>query len=67
MEQREHEAESVARVVFSTLAPGLPLPDHLSKYFELGEPPLRGLSLERVLKAAGRVLEIAHGWHPRWD
>lgn len=67
VEQAEHEAESVARVVFATLAPGVKLPDHLSQYFELGEPPLRGISLETVLKAAGRVLEIAHSWHPRWD
>lgn len=65
-EQEEHEAESVARVVFATLAPGTPLPDHLSQYFGREEPALGGLSLETVLKAAGRVLDIAHDWHPRW-
>lgn len=62
---RELEAESVARVVFATLAPGVELPDHLSQYFA-EEPDLAGASLEAVLKAAGRVLDIADGWGPRW-
>lgn len=62
---RELEAESVARVVFASLAPGVELPDHLSQYFA-EEPVLEGASLEAVLKAAGRVLDIADGWGPRW-
>lgn len=62
---RELEAESVARVVFASLAPGVQLPDHLSQYFA-EEPDLAGASLEAVLKAAGRVLDIATGWGPRW-
>lgn len=64
-EIRELEAESVARVVFASLAPGVQLPDHLSQYFA-EEPDLAGASLEAVLKAAGRVLDIAGGWGPRW-
>ncbi|MFC7358882.1 ImmA/IrrE family metallo-endopeptidase [Nocardioides astragali] len=60
---RELEAESVARVVFASLAPGARLPDHLSQYFE-EEPNLAGASLEAVLKAAGRILDIANGWGP---
>jgi hypothetical protein len=62
---KELEAESVARVVFASLAPGVELPDHLSQYFT-HEPELAGVSLEAVLKAAGRVLDIAKGWGPRW-
>lgn len=61
----ELEAESVARVVFASIAPGAQLPDHLSQYFAY-EPELAGVSLEAVLKAAGRVLDIAKGWGPRW-
>lgn len=61
----ELEAESVARVVFASLAPGAQLPDHLGQYFD-DEPDLAGVSLEAVLKAAGRVLDIAKGWGPRW-
>jgi len=62
---RELEAESVARVVFSTIGPTVRLPDHLSQYFA-EEPDLAGPSLEAVLKAAGRILDIANGWNPRW-
>jgi hypothetical protein len=62
---RELEAESVARVVFASLAPGVRLPDHLSQNFA-EEPDLAGASLEAVLKAAGRILDIASGWGPRW-
>jgi hypothetical protein len=62
---QELEAESVARVVFASLAPGVQLPNHLSQYFA-HEPELAGVSLEAVLKAAGRVLDIAKSWGPRW-
>ena len=63
--QREHEAESVARVVFRALAPGVELPDHLGQYFAR-EPQLADVDLEAVLKAAGRILDIARKWNPRW-
>ena len=61
---KELEAESVARVVLSRRFPGAKLPDHLMQFFD-GEPELTGLDLERVLTAAGRVLESADGYRPR--
>lgn len=64
-EIRELEAESVAKVVFQRRYPGVELPDHLRQFF-VGEPPeLHGLDLERVLSAAGRILETADGYRPR--
>jgi hypothetical protein len=62
---RELEAESVARVVMGTVAPGVDLPDHLHQYFDV-VPDLEGVSLEVVLRSAGRILDIAQGWGPRW-
>lgn len=62
---RELEAESVARVVFETIAPRVQLPDHLSQFFKT-EPKLEGAGLEAVLKSAGRILDISKGWNPRW-
>lgn len=62
---RELEAESVARVVFSSLEPAVSLPDHLSQFFA-AEPDPSGINLEPVLRAAGRVMDIAGGWGPRW-
>ena len=41
------------------------LPDHLTQYFA-EEPDLAVVSLETVLRAAGRILDIANGWGPRW-
>ncbi|EWT03377.1 hypothetical protein N865_19235 [Intrasporangium oryzae NRRL B-24470] len=63
-EMAELEAESVARVVFGRRYPGVELPDHLTQYFT-EVPELRGLDLERVLTAAGRILETADGFRPR--
>lgn len=63
-ERDELEAESVARVVFHRLFPGVVLPDHLHQYFAV-EPDLNGLDLEYVLTAAGRVIEMAGGPAPR--
>lgn len=62
--QKELEAESVARVVFRTLDPHNPLPPHLHQYFST-EPTLEGVSLEPILTAAGRVLEMSRGHAPR--
>ncbi len=61
---KELEAESVARVVFGRRYPGVELPNHLRQCFEV-EPELTGLDLERVLTAAGRILETADGYRPR--
>jgi len=63
-EDDELEAESVARLVFRSLAPELELPPHLAQYFAV-VPDLAGLDLERVLTAAGRVVEMAYGHAPR--
>lgn len=63
-EMQELEAESVARVVFQRLAPGVTLPDHLSQYFD-EEPELTGVDLEPILTTAGRVLEMSQGFSPR--
>ena len=59
-EDEELEAESVARLVFRSLAPESELPPHLEQYFAV-VPDLAGLDLERVLTAAGRVVEMAYG------
>lgn len=64
-DHKELEAECVARCVFSTLAPGVTLPDHLDQYFAV-EPELHGTDLQTVLRAAGRVLDISRRWAPRW-
>lgn len=64
-EWRELEAESVARIAFRSLAPGAQLPPHLHQYFA-NEPDLTGPSLETVLRAAGRILQMSRGWDPRW-
>lgn len=61
---QELEAESVARVVFRTLAPEVQLPDHLSQFFA-EEPDLADVDLEPVLTAAGRVLEMSQGFAPQ--
>ncbi|MGV8966972.1 MAG: ImmA/IrrE family metallo-endopeptidase [Cellulomonas sp.] len=63
-DDEELEAESVARLVFRSLAPGIELPKHLEQYFAV-VPDLAGLDLERVLTAAGRVVEMADGHAPR--
>lgn len=63
---RELEAESVAVFVFKTLAPEATLPAHLAQYWD-HPPPLEAVPLDVVLKAAGRVLNIAGGWGPQWE
>jgi len=60
----ELEAESVARIVFKRLAPGVELPPHLDQYFGNGEPRPNA-DIERVLVAAGRVIEMSKGFAPR--
>lgn len=63
-EFKELEAESVARLVFKRLFPDSELPPHLEQYFRT-IPPLASTALERVLTAAGRVLEMSEGFAPR--
>ena len=60
----ELEAESVARLVFKRLHPSNHLPPHLEQYFT-DVPSLASASVETVLTAAGRVLEMSGGFAPR--
>lgn len=61
---QELEAESVAWIVFKRLAPGVDLPEYLKQYFRKGEPRPEA-DIERVLVAAGRVIEMSQGFAPR--
>lgn len=63
-ELRELEAESVALLVFERLHPNIPLPPHLEQYVQ-EVPDLAPASVETVLTAAGRVLEMSAGLAPR--
>lgn len=63
-EQRELEAESVARLVFKRLHPDVQLPHFLEQYFTT-VPELPPSDLERVLTAAGRIIDMAQGLAPR--
>jgi hypothetical protein len=60
----EFEAESVARLVFRRIAPGVNLPPHLDQYFSEQDPiPTDGW--EHVVAAADRVIDMARGRSPR--
>lgn len=61
---QELEAESVARILFKRLAPDVKLPPHLDQYFRNGAPR-PDADIERVLVAAGRVIEMCRGFAPR--
>lgn len=61
---QELEAESVARILFKRLAPDVELPAHLDQYFGNGQPR-PDADIERVLVAAGRVIEMSKGFAPR--
>lgn len=56
LEQEEFEAESVARLVFGRIAPGVELPPHLDQYFG-PEDPVPDAGWTRVVSAANRVVE----------
>ncbi len=58
---REFEAESVAAIACKRLAPDAQLPPHLAQYLR-GRPTVpEGISLDRVMTAAGRVIDMAAG------
>lgn len=64
LEQRELEAESVAVLAFERLFPGVPLPAYLDQFFaSVDDRPQ--VDVERVLTAAGRVIETADRFVPR--
>lgn len=60
---KEAEADSVARIVVRSLAPGISLPAILRRNFS--DQDLLDLSLELVSKAAGRILDMTEGLAPR--
>ncbi|MCL3862049.1 hypothetical protein [Actinotalea sp. K2] len=60
----EVEAESVAYLVCLRLDSTASVPPHLYQYIE-ADQPLPPFAFERVMTAAGRVLEMAQGWAPR--
>ena len=62
--QQELEAESVARLAFKRLYPGVDLPPYLDQFFDQ-VPNVPASDFERVLTAAGRVIETAQGFAPR--
>lgn len=63
LEQREFEAESVARLVFRRVAPEAKLNDHLAQYFKPGDPlPTDGWDV--VAHAADRLVEMCQGFSP---
>lgn len=62
---KEAEADAVARLVLSSLAPDLELPSILRRTFD--EASLVDLGLEAVTKAAGRILDMSQGLAPRRD
>ncbi|WP_448072479.1 ImmA/IrrE family metallo-endopeptidase [Georgenia yuyongxinii] len=61
---REIEAESVAWLLCERLDARAKMPPHLHQYVSADEP-LPDYDLERILTAAGRVVEMSGGWAPR--
>jgi hypothetical protein len=60
----EFEAESVAFIACTRIDDTAALPPHLAQYLTENPEVPRGISLERVAAAAGRVIELAEDWLP---